>query len=352
MVAGKKLAVADNDTVAAETDDALIERVARRKVIEVRIGELRALIADASADYQSRKIAAEQANQETDKIAQAYGGEGASNRVARPETIEEMKAKAKAMWESAEAAGQRLEALTAELNDFESVQLPACQAATRVEEVLAFQTRGALLQKKIEDLEAAIALQETKVVEASSGLPDTSHLITKRQSLLAEIAMGKAEEAALTRFDTDLEPEKAKTEEAKRQADNIIAQAQQTTAGLHLLLEAAHQALAEHNDKKTTVLGQFFMSEAEQACAAYIEHAKQVVDQLLRLAALDTLIRPYARGFLAFGWQDSYLPLFDLTPCRGMGANGVLRLLHSNTAVTKAATQERARMSALGVELS
>lgn len=352
--AGKKLA-ADNDTVAAETDDALIERVARRKVIEARIGELRVLIADASADYESRKFAAQQANREMDTLAHAYGAEGASNRVARPEIIAEMKAKAEAMWEGVEAAGRAFEALNAELNDLESVQLPACQAATSVEEVVAFQTRGALLRKKIEDLEAAIALQENKVVEASSGVPDISRLITKRQSLLAEIAMGKAEEAALTRFDADLEPEKAKAEEAKRQADNIIAQAQQTTAGLRPLLEAAHQALAEHNDKRTTVLDQFLKSEAEQACAAYLEHAKHVIDELLRLVALDILILPYGQRFLAYGWQDSYLPLFNLPPCRGMGANGdksvLFKLQHSDTAVKKATTQELARIRALGVEL-
>lgn len=275
--------------------------------------------------------------------------------MARPEILAEMKAKVEAMWEGVAAAGRAFEALNAELNDCESVQLPACQAATSVEEVLAFQTRGALLRKKIEDLEAAIALQEKKVVEASSGVPDISRLITKRQSLLAEIAMGKAEEAALTRFDADLEPEKAKTEEAKRQADNIIAQAQQTSAGLRPLLEAAHQALAEHNDKRTTVLDQFLKSEAEQACAAYLEHAKHVIDELLRLVALDTLIRPYAKSFLAYGWQDSYLPLFNLPPCRGMGANGdksvLFKLQHSDTAVNKATTQELARIRALGVEL-
>ena len=355
MAASKKLAVADNDTAAAETDDALIERVARRKGIETRIGELRVLIADASADYQSLKIAAEQAYQETDKLAHAYGGEGANNRVvARPELIAEMKAKAKAMRESAEAAGQRIEALTAELNDLESVQLPACQAATSVEEVLAFQTWGVLLREKIEDLEAAIALQEEKVVEASSGVPDISRLITKRQSLLAEIAMGKAEEAALTRSDADLEPEKAKTEEAKRQADNIIAQAQQTTAGLRPLLEAAHQALAEHNDKRTAVLDQFLKSEAERACAAYLEHAKHVIDELLRLAALDILVLPYGQRFLAYGWQ-AYLPIFNLPPCRGMSANGDTRVLfklqQSDTAVNRATTQELARIRALGVEL-
>lgn len=171
-------------------------------------------------------------------------------------------------------------------------------AKITINEVLSSQSALTAQRDVLRHIASAITTQQGIVAQSvdDEGLPQMEH---QRDDLAAALALGVGDSASLSKIEGDISRLKtllAETHEQVSRANSALAGLQRKydeEADTLLSMEAAHSRL----------LLSHLRSEADEVQRAYIDSAREVVKQYLRIVALAELSRTIdlnAGGFVPF----------------------------------------------------
>lgn len=151
--------------------------------------------------------------------------------------------------------------------------------------------QGALLQHQgaintakaqLEALQNTIAKQESTLAGLQAELPDLSGLAQQHEDMLAEVATGAGDNAALDELAQSIA-----TAEAKK-ADIVpaIIRCQQTIAGLQRKLADQAKALEVMKERIPYLVREYLLSVANNLGMEYLEKAKAIVEDYRRFEGI------------------------------------------------------------------
>lgn len=177
--------------------------------------------------------------------------------------------------------------------------------------VLANQQAIAEAQKTVDGLTKAVGEQQALIASKRALLPDVSvsQLELQREDLLAAIALGQGDAAAL---DT-LEQQITAQTELRQQTSPEISRAEKTIAGLSRKVEEAQAALQALQSNSNNLLRKLLLSEAEAIGTDYAAAALVAAEKYKQISALQNML----------GGSPSLIPRQGcLTlPCLGLETN-------------------------------
>lgn len=270
----------------------------------------------------------------------------ASAALAKHDELRDAKAKAEA----------RRDELNAELSRLQLEVLPASKGGAPVEAVLGQQENVAAAEKAVAEIQAAIAVARDVITNARAAIPALTVGDADRQALLGSIALGRASKNELEELDRTIAAERAAHDKATRAAAAAISDAEGTIANLEGRLSLAEVDLQAIRDECNLLLRSFLHSEAKAAGNEYLKHAEAVLQQLLRVRALQSVLRSEGErdaSFFHLNVGRFWIPALNL-PSFPSAVGGALFSADANIAddaVGKAAAIELARLRALGVKL-
>ncbi|SEO69313.1 hypothetical protein [Aquisalimonas asiatica] len=137
-------------------------------------------------------------------------------------------------------------------------------------------------------------------------------LQSRRESVLADIVAGEADDAALVEIDRELGALLKDSDGSRAEKLQRFRDASQTLAGLRRKLESAKADLSELEHETREVLKQLVLAEAEQVGAEYVQHANALCESFARLSGLNALVVEVvgseSAGFLHSGGWPLFLP--------------------------------------------
>ncbi|MDW7745871.1 hypothetical protein [Halomonas sp.] len=264
---------------------------------------------------------------------------------------------------TAEHRVQDLQARDAELQE----QIEALDAGASAKEVLAHQDALGEAQAEVERLEALVASAEQASEQAASACGDDARLdrlLGQREDLLADMAAGEADQAALDLLDAEIKEIVDDEDSQQARALSTLRDKNQAVNGLRRRLERAQRYCEDVKSRTPGVLEQFLRRCAEEVGDDYLEHAQGLQRAFERLRGIDALMSEVLPGrtesLMPGQWYRMLLPAFNLRAFEGatahdlhggvlFSADHALRLGQFD----RLADQERERLEAQGfVELA
>lgn len=148
-----------------------------------------------------------------------------------------------------------------------------------------------------------------------------SALQQQRQDLLADIALGKADDSTLPSIDAAITQIEEEKKEAIRKADEFKAAVGSTIAGLQRKRGEVQGMLVAHNRQTVDLALAYLHARAEHLGEAYMQAVSVVSENYKELIALGKVINTVKGGlsgdnFLTRAcWNEISLPLFKVTAC-------------------------------------
>ncbi|MBS0473890.1 MAG: hypothetical protein JSR28_01925 [Proteobacteria bacterium] len=152
--------------------------------------------------------------------------------------------------------------------------------------VLAHQAQVAALNAEIETLTMAITEQNGKAAALRQALPNVSVLDERMDDLLADVAIGKATDEAVTQLE-------AERREARETAERIRPELEKfarTVAALERKAEDARVRVRQLKEDKPALMRRFLMDEAQAECRRYVDDGLRAAQSYQRLKALEVLL--------------------------------------------------------------
>lgn len=251
---------------------------------------------------------------------------------------------------------QRLKQLNSEINtlgekyrDFSEVISPS--------EVFEIQERISNVQITVAELELALCQVNKEIDEECNNVTVIDKLNQKRESVLAQIATGKAKEIDLQRIDEKLSSFKT-TVETKAACGKDLASLEQAQSGLVRQINTAQQELSRMKDEVGPyVLEHFLRNQTELACQSYINMAQELTEKYRQLVGLSSLLRTTTNGKhnpLSLNWDELKIPMFNLEACSDVKAKATQGFLYRADIQLKLnheASQARQNFREIGVTL-
>lgn len=211
---------------------------------------------------------------------------------------------------------QKLAELTAERQQIEKVEIPACFQETVLDEVLVHQgvLNGMRLDAK--RLEDAIETQRQVITQTEATVSTPQDRKALRAAILADIAIGQAKQKDLDDLDQEIKREHEAHLDSRAKADPIINQATQTITGLEAKLSDQQRKIAWKERDTPMILEQYLMSQISQAGAVYISQALALKEAFCKLIALDTLLKDATGVTLNVVSYNLTIPLPKLEECK------------------------------------
>lgn len=224
--------------------------------------------------------------------------------------------------------------------------------------VLGHQKQIADVTAQIQTLEQAAADHESRAGQARSAVPSFDHLYRQREDLLADIAVGAAPQKRLAELDERILNEKEGAKELIQSAGELTRHSEQVVTGINRRLDEKRDELAKLNAATERLLRQLVKSEANDICCEYVSAALRVKDLFQKIIGLDVLLADKLGGgnIRGFGWHETFLPVFALPACDGVGHPNWPGMLWAAKFLTRdesldAMREQIARLYALGVQL-
>lgn len=177
--------------------------------------------------------------------------------------------------------------------------------------VLANQQAVAEAQKTVDGLTKAVGEQQALIASKRALLPEVSvsQLELQREDLLAAIALGQGDAAALDTLEQQIAAQTA----LRQQTGPEISRAEKTIAGLSRKVEEAQAALQSLQSNSNNLLRKLLLSEAEVIGADYAAAALVAAEKYKQISALQNIL----------GGSPSLIPRQGrLTlPCLGLETN-------------------------------
>jgi hypothetical protein len=200
----------------------------------------------------------------------------------------------------------QVDQLNADRRHLKSIELPACVEETSLEEVIDHQERIKAVQSEAKRLEDAIAQQSEIIEKTLAGIEQVTDRSEQRAAILADLAIGNADQADLNAHDRLTNNEQKAHQVSSAKAEPIINQAKQTIAGLEAKLADLVNMQASLERKNPLILEQLLMTEIKRVSTRYLANALAVHEDFMKLAGLEDLL------IAATGQNGTILP-FDFT---------------------------------------
>lgn len=237
------------------------------------------------------------------------------------------------------------------------------QAYPELAAVLDHQKVIAGLSQQVQQIDAAIADQEQKLVAAGERRPSSDAIEQSRQALFAAEALGQVTEAERETREAEIDREAAEIKKRSAPVGKDIARIEAALNGLRGQRETASAQLQALQERSIELLDPLIVAEAERACAAYVDAALMVKERFLQLVSLSEILRAATsnrhrpRHLRGTDVDRFFIPNFDLPQCMDVAhpnARGRLfnvENLGYDNGYENALEQERGRLRALGVTL-
>ncbi|WP_157277035.1 hypothetical protein [Thauera aminoaromatica] len=221
--------------------------------------------------------------------------------------------------------------------------------------VLAHQAQVAALDTEIETLTAAIAEQNGKAAALRQALPNVSVLDERMDDLLADVAIGKATDEAVTQLEAERRDARETVERIRPELDRFA----RTVAALERKAEDARVRVRQLKEDKPALMRRFLMDEAQDECRRYIDDGLRAARSYKRLRALDALLEQAGSNYpLCASRETMVLPGFNLAaseeaPCHPVLKGIVFKVdgrFDGGTVLQRAAEERAALRERYGVE--
>lgn len=146
--------------------------------------------------------------------------------------------------------------LTAERQQIEKVEIPACFQETAIDEILVHQDALNGMRLDAKRLEDAIAAQRQVIIQAEATVIPPKNRDARRAEILADIAIGEAQRKDLDDLDKEMERERGAHLDSRAKADPVINQATQTITGLEAKLSDQQSKIARKERDTPLILEQ------------------------------------------------------------------------------------------------
>jgi len=253
-------------------------------------------------------------------------------------------------------AGTRMKERNAELQHLQNEVLPAAKSGVTMQAILQQQDLLAAAVADVRHIEQLIAAQRELAAQARASVPEPATTEGERQDLLAAIAAGSSTSAALEDLDKKIVEERAAIDKATKAAGSAISNAESTIAGLDRRLQAAQEHQQAISEEGKRLLCSFLHTEAEAAGAQYVELAKAARAQLIRVRAIENLLRESGEqaSFFHHNAGRFWMPSLRLQACadgRFVGELCSAERDSNGVAYQKATDSERTALRKTGVKI-
>jgi hypothetical protein len=213
----------------------------------------------------------------------------------------------------------RIKALDDELLHLETVDLPSCMVALCAEDVLEHLRQIDAVKSEVELIQSAINAQLKLVEDAQATIPSAIDRQHERNSIMAEIALGKATEDALHTIDAEIAKNQKAIADATSKAAPKIEKAQATADGLAKKLGNTQKSLTMLESKSGEVAHRYYVGEAENVAVQYVNYALKLKVMYFRLLGLNSVItRHDGVGIVRLRIKPIQLPMFRLPQFDGL----------------------------------
>lgn len=215
-----------------------------------------------------------------------------------------------------------------------AIELPQLTTALGAEGLLEHRNRITQAENEIEAVRNAIEAQHRIIQEAEEAKVHPVNRAIRRQDLMADITLGNATEADMKELDEEIAKEQKAIQEAQKKSEPLMKQAQaalNTLPGLERKLSYALEKLESIQSITNEVEQRFYLGEAENLAAEFIDHATQIKALYMRLAGVNNIITSLGgNDFMANNHAKIMLgglliPIFKLPQFKGMESNPVER---------------------------
>jgi chromosome segregation ATPase len=216
------------------------------------------------------------------------------------------------------ALDKAIAAITAELSEFEH--------DANISQVLAHQKAIEAEQTELGKYQELIEEQKKKISDASIKENKIAPLISRREELLADIALGKAGAEELADLDQDIARTRQAQEAEQSSNAQIITDANNTISGLERRTESIKARIAELNHLTPGVLDGLIMGIAQQTADEFNRIAQDMAQKLIELAALDALVSTFGKRhntglFPNQAWIAKIPNINNVEPCTALNGD-------------------------------
>ncbi len=221
-------------------------------------------------------------------------------------------------------------------------------------DVLEYQQKVSEAQKEVDAI-TLIIQEKTDTINNTRNIPSRlNDLTTKKEDILAEIALGKNLQKELEDITREVEAEKKLL--VKR--EQTITEIEKAMPGLNRKLSMAKESLQNLENQKNEILIQYLRYEAEQVGEEYGAAALNLIDKYNRLVSLDALIIFQSGETISTGsFHDFSIPAFHLNSLSSLISPHMpqelvtARMACSRENKNSAITREKKRIGDLGIAL-
>lgn len=188
--------------------------------------------------------------------------------------------------------------------------------SAEMQEYLALQKRLAEPRALAAQLEQLIAAKRDDIARAKACPTELPGLVSKREDLLADRALGHGVDAELAALGAEID----RREREATEVDSFIASEEQAIAGLERRLAAANQEIAALTcgQQEGVLIGAVLQVHAVELADEYMRAARSMKSIYQRIAAVDALSRQHKPGQRGVGVLGSFpfdVSEFEIHPC-------------------------------------
>lgn len=195
-------------------------------------------------------------------------------------------------------------------NCFDPKKNPALDA------VLSHQRAVADVEATIRMLEGVITAKKDERAAIAASVPNIDHLRSKREDLLASVALGQATNEDVKEFDRNSAEEKDAHASAQSNSTHLGLEIGNAVVGLNRKLDEAVEQLRVLHGKDNDLLRALFVNHSVFSGESYVDAAKEVKKNYLILRALDGLMKKFGFSGRFSGYDTSInLPMFNVPAC-------------------------------------
>ncbi|MDO9142179.1 MAG: hypothetical protein Q7U38_17820 [Methylobacter sp.] len=168
--------------------------------------------------------------------------------------------------------------------------LLSCNSNVNVSDLLEHQKAIETAQAELDKYQSLIDQQESKIAGAAAKECKVTPLISKREELMADIALGKTPAENLAKLDNEIDRTRKAQEAEQTSNANIITDAKNTIAGLERRAQTVKYRIRDLNDRTPIFFDFVLMDMAKKSREDYERIIQELGRKLIELRALDTII--------------------------------------------------------------
>jgi chromosome segregation ATPase len=194
-------------------------------------------------------------------------------------------------------------------------ELRACDTGASAEEVLTHLSEIESLKSEKEQIISSIEEQQSIISSLDDGDDEKLEgLQSQKEELLADIALGSDRQSELNVINQAIDDILNDKDGQHTEAVHKEVSAKQTITGLNKRLDNLNVKIEVLESKTPAYVEQFLIGQAEQASEKYIQLAKGLIEELMRIKTISDLLEKTTnppKRLLMYSFDDVLIPAFS-----------------------------------------